>query len=116
IDARLKEVQDHFAEVWGTGDPAKVADLYHPQAVMVHAGKKSIYGREAIIETFKELLASPSDFSTVVDKNLEAGGGEYLIQKGRFLLTGQEGEFPYEQIFKRQEDGSYLIYHDEFHF
>ena len=55
-------------------------------------------------------------FQTVVDKNLEAGGGEYLVQKGRFLLTGQEGEYPYEQIFKRQPDGSYVIYHDEFHF
>uniref|UniRef100_A0AC34QXP3 SnoaL-like domain-containing protein n=1 Tax=Panagrolaimus sp. JU765 TaxID=591449 RepID=A0AC34QXP3_9BILA len=117
IDEKLKKCQDEFAAVWATGSAEKLADLYHPHAVMVHAGHKSIYGRENIIATFKEFIASPSDFSVVADQNLEAGDGLYLIQKGRFVLSkdGKNEEFPYEQIFKREPDGSYLIYHDEFH-
>ena len=52
----------------------------------------------------------------MVDKNFEAGNGEYLIQRGFFEMDLPTGhvKHPYEQIFKRQTDGHYLITRDEF--
>jgi len=106
-----------FAAAWATGDAKKVAALYHPNAAFVHVGRCSYYGKEAIEKVFEKFLATPSDFTIKIEINLEAGDGQYLIQRGSFSNkddNGKQQDCPYEQIFKRQSDGSYLIYHDEF--
>uniref|UniRef100_A0AC35FW17 SnoaL-like domain-containing protein n=1 Tax=Panagrolaimus sp. PS1159 TaxID=55785 RepID=A0AC35FW17_9BILA len=116
IDARLKKVKEDFEAAIATGDPQNVADLYHPNAVMVHVGKDAIYGREEIIKVFEEMFKDPCDFTTLVDANFEAGNGEYLIQRGRVAIKLPDEtmkEFPFEQICKRVSDEKYLIYHDE---
>uniref|UniRef100_A0A914C4R3 Nuclear transport factor 2 family protein n=1 Tax=Acrobeloides nanus TaxID=290746 RepID=A0A914C4R3_9BILA len=90
VDQLLKDLQDNFAAAFATGDASKVAAFYEPNAVIIHTGQKVYFG-------------------------IGAGNGEYLIQRGFFEmnLTGHV-KHPYEQIFKRQSDGHYLITRDEF--
>ncbi|KAE9555489.1 hypothetical protein FO519_001257 [Halicephalobus sp. NKZ332] len=111
----IRKIQDEFEALWKAGDAKKLADLYHPEAVLVCTSAWVAYGRKAIEEKYVPLVGPNFNFKLIFDQNLEAGDGEYLIHKGRFAMEDKPGVFlPYEQIFKRQSDGSYLIYHDEF--
>lgn len=49
-------------------------------------------------------------------ENFEADNGNYLIQRGFFESDTDKGhkKDPYEQIFKRQTDGSYKIIRDQY--
>jgi hypothetical protein len=37
--------------------------------------------------------------------------GKYLIMHGEFTVEGMPGRIGYEQVYRRQEDGDYLIYY-----
>uniref|UniRef100_A0AC34FRW6 SnoaL-like domain-containing protein n=1 Tax=Panagrolaimus sp. ES5 TaxID=591445 RepID=A0AC34FRW6_9BILA len=82
----VKKLQKDYEAVWETKDAKKIADFYHPNAVIVHIGKQSYYGKETIIKLFEELLKHPKKFSLANDEeNFEAGNGEYLITRGHWI-------------------------------
>jgi len=111
----MTKIQDEFDKAWKTGDAKKVAELYHPEAAFVCTGQWAVNGRKAIEEKYAAIIDPKAEFNIIFDLNLEAGDGEYLIHKGRFEAKDKPGVLlPYEQIYKRQADGTYLIYHDEF--
>ena len=118
VDELVKKLQKEIEAAWETKDAQKVANFYHPNAVMVHTGKKSYYGRDTIVNLFKEFLKYPKNYSLADDTtNFEAGNGEYLITRGHWISESEDGskrQFWYEQIMKKGSDGRYLIYHDEF--
>uniref|UniRef100_A0A914YBW6 DUF4440 domain-containing protein n=1 Tax=Panagrolaimus superbus TaxID=310955 RepID=A0A914YBW6_9BILA len=120
VNKLVKDFQKEIEVVWETKDAQKVADFYHPNAVMVHSGKKTYFGRETIAKLFEEFLKYPKNFELADDTmNFEAGNGEYLITRGHWISESEDGskkQFWYEQILKKQPDGRYLIYHDEFEF
>ncbi|KAE9555488.1 hypothetical protein FO519_001256 [Halicephalobus sp. NKZ332] len=110
----VDKIQDDYHVSWETRDAKKVAQHYHPQGILVYLGEWAARGRDEIEEKYKEFLKDPVDFKLTYLENLEAGNGEYIIHKGYFtFVTQPDQKFIYEQIFKREPDGSYLIYHDE---
>jgi len=57
IDQLLKQIQDRFMAIWGSGDIEKILDEHHPNGVIVHRGSGSvIYGRDGKFSNLKKLL------------------------------------------------------------
>uniref|UniRef100_A0AC34QLG1 Nuclear transport factor 2 domain-containing protein n=1 Tax=Panagrolaimus sp. JU765 TaxID=591449 RepID=A0AC34QLG1_9BILA len=73
-----------------------------------------IIHKDAIAENLAKFINEPCEYKLTFESTVEAGDGEYIIHKGQTELATEPKQIcRYEQIFKRQPDGSYLIYHDE---
>uniref|UniRef100_A0AC34QCQ6 SnoaL-like domain-containing protein n=1 Tax=Panagrolaimus sp. JU765 TaxID=591449 RepID=A0AC34QCQ6_9BILA len=114
LESLILEIQGNFDKAWEAKDAKAVADFYHPDAVLVSRGKWAVYGKKDIEAKFVEFLNFPFDAKPKFDSSLETENGEYIVHKGRFEMSNNPGVFcPYLQIYQKQTDGSYLIYHDE---
>uniref|UniRef100_A0AC34RCD1 DUF4440 domain-containing protein n=1 Tax=Panagrolaimus sp. JU765 TaxID=591449 RepID=A0AC34RCD1_9BILA len=115
LEVLMLEIQGNFDKAWKAKDAKAVADFYHPDAVLVNRGKWFVYGKKDIEAKYVEFLSFPFDAKLTFDLNLETENGEYIVHKGRYEMSNNPGVlYPYQQIYQKQPDGSYLIYHDEF--
>ncbi|KAI6174608.1 hypothetical protein M3Y97_01009700 [Aphelenchoides bicaudatus] len=114
IEDLLKVQEDLLAKELKAKNPAGIAKLYHPDAVIVHKGlNKVAYGREEIEKTYQPFVESTEEFEVRPTYAESSADGQYLIRRGYWSIAGSSKEFPFEQIYKKHE-GKYLIYHDEF--
>ncbi|KAI1701392.1 hypothetical protein Ddc_17639 [Ditylenchus destructor] len=115
VDSLMHGLEEEFKKAFSAQDAKAISEMYHPQATLVMKDVKCDFGREAILKTFQEMLASKPfrPFQIFAEFNAEAANGEYLITRGKYAWKDDEKK-PYEQVFKKGADGKYLIYHDEF--
>ncbi|KAI1703347.1 hypothetical protein DdX_14983 [Ditylenchus destructor] len=114
VNSLINGLEQDFRKAWSNKDAAALAQMYHPQAAFVITGVNCDFGREAIQKSLESFLSSsPPPFELHAELCAEAAKGEYLITRG-YYVTADGTKKPYEQIFKRNAEGKYLIYHDEF--
>jgi ketosteroid isomerase-like protein len=126
IENLFKPLEEQFFKHLKAGDTAAIANMYHPNAVLVHRGVRAYFGREGLLnlellkDVFIEIQKSCEQFCQMSDSFVmkpnyvaEAGNGEYLIFRGTYTMGDHSKTFEYEQIYKKV-DGNYLLYHDEF--
>ncbi|KAH7707666.1 hypothetical protein AAVH_25112 [Aphelenchoides avenae] len=87
-----------------------VDKLFEPYSTLAFRGDKCYCGREAIADAFKPYLKSNLNINT--KESFVAGEGEYVIQRG-VLDVGNAKDAPFEKVYKRDENGNYVLIHDE---
>ncbi|KAH7721004.1 hypothetical protein AAVH_11471 [Aphelenchoides avenae] len=113
VDCLLERVQRKFLDVFSSRDLEAIADLYHPAAVLTRSDGLCFYRRDGVIEDYKDFVNQVDTFELIPLYNGASPDGEYLFQRGTYRVNNG-GEKRYEQIFKKADDGTYLLYHDEF--
>uniref|UniRef100_A0A914Q177 SnoaL-like domain-containing protein n=1 Tax=Panagrolaimus davidi TaxID=227884 RepID=A0A914Q177_9BILA len=109
----ITKIQDNFHEKWTAADAKSLAAFYHPDAVLIEKGKSAAYGLEGIEKKYAEALKAPMDFKLNFELTTPAADGEYIIHRGNFVFAAlPDKPAPYAQIYKRTNDGQYLIIHD----
>ena len=58
----MTKIQDNFEKIWKEGDAKKLAELYHPEGVLVCTGKWAVHGRKDIEEKYAPLVGPSLDF------------------------------------------------------
>ena len=58
----MNKIQDHFDQVWKTGNAGNLSQLYHPEAVLVCTGKWSAQGRKTIEERYASFIDPKAEF------------------------------------------------------
>jgi uncharacterized protein (TIGR02246 family) len=92
-----------FVERARAKDPAGLAELYEPDAVLAYPPGQQTVGREAIRAVMEQLVASPAEFS--VEEPLPT------VRFGGLALTSTrpaDGTGGRVQVARRQPDGSWL--------
>ncbi|KAH7727109.1 hypothetical protein AAVH_05334 [Aphelenchoides avenae] len=115
LASKLRDLQRLWEETLRTKDPKRLAALYHPHGVITYRGT-AYYGTEQITKFYEQFVKDIGDtqFEAHHDWTGQAGNGEYLFLKVSFFRTDKPGvKNTAEVIFKRAEDGSYLILHDQ---
>uniref|UniRef100_A0AC34RJM4 DUF4440 domain-containing protein n=1 Tax=Panagrolaimus sp. JU765 TaxID=591449 RepID=A0AC34RJM4_9BILA len=104
-----------FDVAWKAKDAKAMSEFYHPDGVLISHGKWCVYGRKDIEAKYAEMYKLDCEYKVFIDENTETENGEYIVHKGRFECSVKPGEsFTYQQIYQKQSDGSYLVYHEEF--
>uniref|UniRef100_A0A914PIK6 SnoaL-like domain-containing protein n=1 Tax=Panagrolaimus davidi TaxID=227884 RepID=A0A914PIK6_9BILA len=116
IEKTINDLQKTFQEYWNNEQLDKLMTLYHPDAVLVGKGQWAVYGRNGIQEKFKSFFADgPLKLTVHPETTVATEDGNYAIQKGQVEFDSAPGKLaPYEQLFKKDSNGHFLIYHDEF--
>uniref|UniRef100_A0A914BV33 DUF4440 domain-containing protein n=1 Tax=Acrobeloides nanus TaxID=290746 RepID=A0A914BV33_9BILA len=117
VNRILQKIQSGYEEAFATGDPVKVATFYDTHGVVINSTEdKAWHGRAEITKFYADFMKEESNLKMIGDENFEANNGNYLIQRGHYESDTPKGHIraPYEQIFKRQNDGSYLIIRDQY--
>ncbi|KAI1703590.1 hypothetical protein DdX_14829 [Ditylenchus destructor] len=121
VDSLIKRSQDEFRSAWKNKDAKRIAELYHPQAqgpaviwaTLVMSSDSCYFGRQAIQKTFESCLAhAPAEYELHTELSAEAANGEYLITRG-FCSNSMVEKSNYERILRKEQDGTYLIYHEQ---
>uniref|UniRef100_A0A7E4ZRN8 SnoaL-like domain-containing protein n=1 Tax=Panagrellus redivivus TaxID=6233 RepID=A0A7E4ZRN8_PANRE len=117
IDEIIEKIESDYSVDLEAGNYDKVAEYYHPDAALVHAGNNGFVGRKAIGKTLAAFAQNDKNFKATLVRNIIAGtDAEFVIHEGTYTSDSLKGkQLPYRQIFKK-ENGKYLIYHDEFTF
>uniref|UniRef100_A0AC34R796 SnoaL-like domain-containing protein n=1 Tax=Panagrolaimus sp. JU765 TaxID=591449 RepID=A0AC34R796_9BILA len=115
LNVIIRALLAKFEEASKAKDAKALAEFYHPDGVVVSRGKWAAYGRKDIEAKCREWLNMCSGYKVHIDQNLETDNGEYIFHSGKYEMDEKPGElFHYQQIFQKQSDGSYLVYHEEF--
>uniref|UniRef100_A0A914EN22 DUF4440 domain-containing protein n=1 Tax=Acrobeloides nanus TaxID=290746 RepID=A0A914EN22_9BILA len=117
VNQILNKFQSDNVAAYGAGDPAKVAAFYDTHGVIINSTEdKAWHGRTEITKFYTDFMKTETNLKMIGDENFEADNGNYLIQRGHYEADTPRGRIrlPYEQIFKRQKDGSYLIIRDQY--
>ncbi|CAJ0598095.1 unnamed protein product [Cylicocyclus nassatus] len=90
-----------------------VIEVYHPDAVIVEAGKKATYGKEAIKEELMEFLKTGD--SMKIQEGHYQMSDDYIIYNGIFENTLQSGvvKGKFTQIWRKVGD-TYQLLRDEY--
>uniref|UniRef100_A0AC34G8T5 DUF4440 domain-containing protein n=1 Tax=Panagrolaimus sp. ES5 TaxID=591445 RepID=A0AC34G8T5_9BILA len=114
-ESLITKIQDDFHKKWTDGDAKGLAAFYHQDAVLIERGKSVAYGLEEIEKKYMEALQTPVGFKLNFEITTPAAEGEYIIHRGTFVFDVQPDKpAPYAQIYKRSQNGQYLIIHDIF--
>uniref|UniRef100_A0A914DR03 DUF4440 domain-containing protein n=1 Tax=Acrobeloides nanus TaxID=290746 RepID=A0A914DR03_9BILA len=114
IGEHLSGIHEEFQKLYKAKNLDAIVNNYHPDAVIIHAGKGTKYGKEEIANTIKEYLESSGDYHVFPTKRDATSDGEYLFEQGHFEVKVSSGETMkacYETIYKKT-NGKYLVYHD----
>jgi uncharacterized protein (TIGR02246 family) len=101
--AKPEDLARMFVERAKAGDANGLADLYEPDAVLAYPPGSTTIGREAILEVFKQMIASPIEFK--VEESLPT------LHQGDLALTSTrpaDGTGGRTQVARRQPDGTWL--------
>uniref|UniRef100_A0AC34FY84 DUF4440 domain-containing protein n=1 Tax=Panagrolaimus sp. ES5 TaxID=591445 RepID=A0AC34FY84_9BILA len=116
-DKVSKELHNQFTKYCKESDAKGLTSLYHPDAVLVKKGKWVAYGHDEILKKNEEIVKlSFSDFEVKEKPATATTDGEFVHYGGSFEHKSDSSKNGwYAQIFKRGQDGKYLIFHDIFH-
>ncbi|KAH7695612.1 hypothetical protein AAVH_37326, partial [Aphelenchoides avenae] len=117
--AVLQEILLKYIVAFDEGDIRKfVTEFYHPHCTMVHRNVKCYYGHEGVID-FHEPWMGPNapkmPFETRNEWWAATADGQYIVCKSVYFDPAKpDVTHPVEHVFKREEDGRYVIYHEDF--
>ena len=102
-----------FERAISDNDPAAMAHLYAPNALLFPPGAESVRGREAIQAFFDR----PRDYQIAHDISDLEVRGEMVLEFGRWTLHPKQGGTVtrggwYFWLWRRQPDGSWLVERD----
>uniref|UniRef100_A0A7E4UQ39 DUF4440 domain-containing protein n=1 Tax=Panagrellus redivivus TaxID=6233 RepID=A0A7E4UQ39_PANRE len=118
IDNYVETFQKTYETLFKAQKIDELIQLYHPQAAFVQAGIVGVIGQKAIQEKLEPFAQRGVVFSLTTTRNLIAGpNAEFIIHEGTYTSEALNGKVqPYLQIFKKVENGKYVIYHNEYTF
>ncbi|UMM26389.1 hypothetical protein L5515_010116 [Caenorhabditis briggsae] len=93
-----------------------VEGFYHPNGVLVHKDKESVYGNKAITAYLAKFAEGTGNSVATISNAKYEGAGDYLIVTADFsAVTEKAGTVngKFLQIWKKEGD-RHLVYHDEF--
>jgi ketosteroid isomerase-like protein len=114
----IKEATEMYRDAEFANDWSTVTQLYTQNAIRMIPSCPTIRGRDAILEEFQARPYRITEYDQRVEE-IE-GYGDLAVVRGIFSWTiDRNGEFlsgtgKYIAIYRKQEDGSWLISHDIF--
>ncbi|CAJ0588847.1 unnamed protein product [Cylicocyclus nassatus] len=117
-EAILKPMYDAMESTYDAGDLTKALnDYFHDDGVVVHKGVMVQYGKKSIIENFSK-MAEEWGKVKFERKHQKYDGCDRLIFTTFDAVVDSEKKGKQKakilQIFKKDDDGKWKLYHDEF--
>uniref|UniRef100_A0A914DPU2 SnoaL-like domain-containing protein n=1 Tax=Acrobeloides nanus TaxID=290746 RepID=A0A914DPU2_9BILA len=113
VDDLIVRVQDKYDKAFKTKDARNVAEFYEPNAVLIKTGGPAWFGREEIAKALSAFMTVDNqEFHPRFENNYATANDDYIVHRGTYELNGTR--YKYEQIWRKQKDGSYLVARDEF--
>ncbi|KAH7724259.1 hypothetical protein AAVH_08147 [Aphelenchoides avenae] len=112
----FNKVSEAFVRHFTNRQLDDLVDLYHRDATVVVAGRRAAHGKEAIRKTYLPWMKSTTNLRLHPEQTTVTADGKYIAQVGKKSMDfqGKPQTHHYEVILRREPDGRYLIYHDEF--
>ncbi|EGT42072.1 hypothetical protein CAEBREN_22473 [Caenorhabditis brenneri] len=115
-ETALKPQFDTYAQAVDDENWKVVEGFYHPNGVLVHKDKESVYGNKAITAYLAKFAEGTGKSVATVTNAKYEGAGDYLIITADFSAKTEKagtvnGKFL--QIWKKEGD-RHLVFHDEF--
>lgn len=113
----VKAAAERWDATFNSGDTAKLASFYAPDARVIPAGGAAVFGAEAIGKFFADLIANGMHGHKVTVEHVEEKG-PIAIASGQWQLSGapEAGETPeyggnWVNILERTEAGWRILLH-----
>ncbi|CAD6197935.1 unnamed protein product [Caenorhabditis auriculariae] len=113
---KLEPFVNDYVEKLNSGDINYMNNFYHKESVMVEQGKSCLYGKEAIVESLRQMMTECGKTTMQISNSQYQGVGDFIHIETDFVFqTEKSGDLKghYLQIWRKDGDG-YTIYHDEY--
>ncbi|KAH7722106.1 hypothetical protein AAVH_10410 [Aphelenchoides avenae] len=110
IDAIFQRLE----ELYAAKDVSGLSELYHPHAVIIYVGQSCSYGREEIQKAYEQWTSVIPRLTFHPESTFFTQEGEFITQCGYMLFEGDQRKWRYCITIRKNDDGTYCIYHDEF--